>query len=182
MLRCIHVQSCITIVLSADFYIFIFLFLLIFLHEPQSLTMHYIRDERGWELRSITSCLVEHSLGVVPSLFALCIAHWFTSLSTLVRHDEHGPFKFENFYSSSLIAFRFGLIPLCCADESTKDQINSTVRRLSTMLHDCTNCMHSSGFESGNISTVRDRLLYAMHCFTRIIKKCKNQVSILNLI
>ena len=29
--------------------------------------------------RSLTSCLVEHSLGVVPSLFALCIAHWFTS-------------------------------------------------------------------------------------------------------
>ena len=42
--------------------------------------------------RSLTSCLVEHSLGlgVVPSLFALCIAHWFTSLSTLARYDEPG--------------------------------------------------------------------------------------------
>ena len=39
---------------------------------------------------SLTSCLVEHSLGVVPSLFALCIAHWFTSLSTLARYDEPG--------------------------------------------------------------------------------------------
>ena len=39
---------------------------------------------------SLTSCSVEHSLGVVPSLFALCIAHWFTSLSTLARCDEPG--------------------------------------------------------------------------------------------
>ena len=30
------------------------------------------------------------SLGVVPSLFALCIAHWFTSLSTLARCDKPG--------------------------------------------------------------------------------------------
>ena len=26
----------------------------------------------------------------MPSLFALCIAHWFTSLSTLARYDEPG--------------------------------------------------------------------------------------------
>ena len=26
--------------------------------------------------------LAEHSLGAVPLLFALCIAHWFTSLNT----------------------------------------------------------------------------------------------------
>ena len=41
-----------------------------------------------WVFRSLTSCLIEHSLGVVPSLFALCIAHWFTSLSTLARYAE----------------------------------------------------------------------------------------------
>ena len=43
-----------------------------------------------WVFRSLTSCLVENSLEVVPSLFALCIAHWFTSSSTLARYDEPG--------------------------------------------------------------------------------------------
>ena len=32
---------------------------------------------------SLTSCLVEHSPGVMPLLIALCITHWFTSLNTL---------------------------------------------------------------------------------------------------
>ena len=35
----------------------------------------------------------------------MCFAHCFTSLSTLARYD------------------RFGPVPLCCADESTKDEI-----------------------------------------------------------
>ena len=39
----------------------------------------------------------------MPLLFALCIAHWFTSLSTLARYNEPGlNFGFENFYSSLL--------------------------------------------------------------------------------
>ena len=46
------------------------------------------------------SCLVEHSLGVVPPLFSLCIAHWFTSLSTLARHDEPGLNLALRIYSS----------------------------------------------------------------------------------
>ena len=51
--------------------------------------------------RSLTLCLVEPSLEVVPSLSALCIAHWFASLSTLARYDEPGSnFGLENTYSS----------------------------------------------------------------------------------
>ena len=67
-------------------------------------------------------CLVEHSLGVVPLLFALCIAHRFTSLGTLARYDEPGLiFGFENFYSALLS----GLAPFLYAaqsDEFTKDK------------------------------------------------------------
>ena len=50
--------------------------------------------------------LVEHSLGVVSLLFALCIAHWFTSLSTLARHDGPG-LNFRRL-SISLPYFMFG--------------------------------------------------------------------------
>ena len=57
----------------------------------------------------------------MPLLFALCIAHWFTSLSTLARYNEPGlNVGFEIFLF--FIAIRSGLIPLCCADESTKDE------------------------------------------------------------
>ena len=62
-----------------------------------------------------------HSLGdyilFVPSLFALCIAHRFASLSTLARYNKPG----LNLISKIVffIAIRFGLIPLCYADEST---------------------------------------------------------------
>ena len=52
--------------------------------------MNHVQALYIYIFRSLTSCLVEHSLGVVPSLFALCIAHWFTSLSTLARYDEPG--------------------------------------------------------------------------------------------
>ena len=38
----------------------------------------------------LTSCLLEHTIEVVPPLFALCNVHWFTSLSTLARYDEPG--------------------------------------------------------------------------------------------
>ena len=48
--------------------------------QPTNRNMDYNNEVS----RCLTSCLVEHSLGVVTSLFAVCIAHWFTSLSTLL--------------------------------------------------------------------------------------------------
>ena len=48
----------------------------------------------------------------MPSLFAWCIAHWFTSLNTLARYDEPGlNLGFENSYSPLLS----GLASLLCA-------------------------------------------------------------------
>ena len=70
---------------------------------------------------SLTSCLVEHSLGVVPSLFELCIAHWFTSLSKV-----RARFKFWLCKLLFFIAIRFGLNPLCCANESANDETVQT--------------------------------------------------------
>ena len=61
------------------------------------------------------------------SAFAVCIVH-----CSLVYQFEHSGkvrrawFKF-GFEFLFFIAIRFGLIPLCCADESTKDE--KSVRR-----------------------------------------------------
>ena len=60
--------------------------------------------------------LLVSNLGVVPSLLALCIAHWFTSLSAMAKYDEPGlNYGFEIL---CFIAIRFSFIPLCCAHES----------------------------------------------------------------
>ena len=72
-------------------------------------------------IRSLTSCLVEHSLGVVPSLFALCIAHWFTSLSTLARYDEPGlNLALRIFYSSLLSSSASFLCAALMSPQRTK--------------------------------------------------------------
>ena len=68
----------------------------------------------------------------MPSLFALCTGHWFTSLSTLGRYDEPG---LKIYYGLCIILFfiaskststciRFGLIPLrlCAALMSPQSQ------------------------------------------------------------
>ena len=39
-------------------------------------------------VRSLIQCRMEHSPGLVPSLIALCIAHWFTNLSALSRYNK----------------------------------------------------------------------------------------------
>ena len=60
-------------------------------------------------------------LGVVPLLFALCIARWFTSLSTLARYGEPGlNFGFENFYSSSLSGSASFLCAVLMSPQRTK--------------------------------------------------------------
>ena len=59
------------------------------------------------------------TLLVVPSLFELCIAHLFTSLSSLSRHNEPG-------LNLALRSF----ILIWCTNESRKDKIVLSVRRL----------------------------------------------------
>ena len=68
-----------------------------------------------------TACCIEQSPGVLPSLFVLCIAYWFTSLRSLARYDEPGV-NFMALRNLVFIAIRFCLIPLRCADESTKNE------------------------------------------------------------
>ena len=87
----------------------------------------------------------------MPSLFALCIAHWFTSLSTLARYDEPGLNLALNFYSAAFFALplqytkarALRIFILHCYQVRPHSSVlrwwvhkgrNSTVRRLSISL------------------------------------------------
>ena len=73
------------------------------------------------EIRSLIRHLVEHSLQVTTLLFVSCGVHCFTSLSTLSRYEAGLKYGFDSL-KKGFIAIRIGLIPLCCTDQSTKDE------------------------------------------------------------
>ena len=90
---------------------------------------------------SILVPFVEHRLGVMPSLFTLCIAHWFISLSTLARYDESGlNFSFENFYFSLLSGSDSLLCAALMSPQRTKQYCPQIEYKI---LYIYTSCMHS---------------------------------------
>ena len=59
--------------------------------RPHSSVLRWwVHKGRNSTVRRLSIPLPYFMLGRALSLFALCIAHWFTSLSTLARYDEPG--------------------------------------------------------------------------------------------
>ena len=75
-------------------------------------------------------------------------APWFTRLSTLAGYDEPGLNLALRILNLFFIAIRLGLIPLCCADESTKDEPALSADWVPVHIKSC-----STGNRSGNLKS-----------------------------